>query len=70
MLLLKHAIETANSLDGQKLAAAIESTKNLPTNLPGVTMNYSATNHFGLPDSALTECSLSQGPYDILYAAK
>jgi ABC-type branched-subunit amino acid transport system substrate-binding protein len=69
LLIIKHAVMTANSLDGQKLAAALEATTDLPTNLPDVTETFSPTNHDGLPSSGITECTLKQGPYDILYAA-
>jgi len=69
LLTIKHAVETANSLDGLKLKEALESTSNLTTNLPGVTETWSPTNHTGWPASALVECQLKQGPYDILYAA-
>jgi branched-chain amino acid transport system substrate-binding protein len=71
LLAIKHAIETANSLDGTKLAAALSSTSNLPTNVPGLALNWTATPsvHSGFPSSGLKECTLKQGPYDILYAA-
>src|SRR5580692_2426591 len=36
LLTVKHAIETANSLDGTKLAAALSATSNLPTEVPGL----------------------------------
>ena len=71
LLAIKHAIETANSLDGTKLAAALEATSSLPTNVPGLNLDWTATPtvHNGFPSSALKECVLKQGPYDILYAA-
>ena len=71
LLTVKAAIEKANSLDGAKLAAAISSMSNLPTNVPGLNMSWTATPavHNGWPSPALKECSLKQGPYDILYAA-
>jgi ABC-type branched-subunit amino acid transport system substrate-binding protein len=71
LLAIKHAIETANSLDGQKLAAALSATSSLPTNVPGLDLNWTATPsvHNGFPSSGLKECTLKQGPYDILYAA-
>jgi len=71
LLAVKHAIETANSLDGTKLAAALSATSSLPTNVPGLNLNWTATPsvHNGFPSSALKECELKQGPYDILYAA-
>jgi ABC-type branched-subunit amino acid transport system substrate-binding protein len=71
LLAIKHAVETANSLDGTKLAAALAATSNLPTNVPGITLNWTANPdvHNGFPSSALKECTLKQGPYDILYAA-
>jgi len=69
LLVIQHAIITANSLDGLKLKAALESTTNLATNLPGLTESWSATNHTGYPAASLVECQLKPGPYDILYAA-
>ena len=71
LLAVKHAIETANSLDGPKLAAALAATSNLPTNVPGLDLSWTTTPsvHNGFPSSALKECELKQGPYDILYAA-
>ena len=71
LLAIKHAVETANSLDGTKLAAALSATSNLSTNVPGLALNWTATPslHGGFPSSALKECTLKQGPYDILYAA-
>ena len=71
LLTVKAAIEKANSLDGTKLAAAISAMSNLPTNVPGMNLSWTATPavHNGWPSPALKECSLKQGPYDILYAA-
>jgi ABC-type branched-subunit amino acid transport system substrate-binding protein len=71
LLAVKAAIEKANSLDGAKLAAALASTSSLPTNVPGVNLSWTATPavHNGWPTAALKECTLKQGPYDILYAA-
>jgi branched-chain amino acid transport system substrate-binding protein len=71
LLAIKHAIETANSLDGTKLAAALSATSNLSTNVPGLALNWTQTPavHSGFPSSGLKECTLKQGPYDILYAA-
>jgi ABC-type branched-subunit amino acid transport system substrate-binding protein len=71
LLAVKHAIETANSLDGMKLAAALSATSSLPTEVPGLALGWTATPsvHNGFPSSGLKECELKQGPYDILYAA-
>ncbi len=71
LLAIKWAIEKANSLDGTKLAAALSSASSVPTNIPGLNLNWTATSqvHNGFPSSALKECELKQGPYDILYAA-
>lgn len=71
LLAVKHAIETANTLDGAKLATALAAASSIPTNLPGVNLSFTATPnlHNGWPTSAMKECSLKQGPYDILYAA-
>jgi ABC-type branched-subunit amino acid transport system substrate-binding protein len=71
LLAIAHAVETANSLDGAKLAAALDATSNLTTNVPGLALNWTATPslHSGFPSSGLKECQLKQGPYDILYAA-
>ncbi|HXO23640.1 MAG TPA: ABC transporter substrate-binding protein [Streptosporangiaceae bacterium] len=71
LLTVKHAIETANSLDGTKLAAALSATSNLPTEVPGLALDWTTTPsvHNGFPSSGLKECDLKQGPYDILYGA-
>jgi branched-chain amino acid transport system substrate-binding protein len=71
LLTIKHAIETANSLDGAKLAAVLSKTSSLATNLPGTNLNWTATPdvHNGFPSESLKQCVLKQGPYDILYAA-
>jgi hypothetical protein len=71
LLAIKWAIQKANSLDGTKLAAALSSGSSVPTNLPGVNLNWTTTPsvHNGFPSSGLKECQLKQGPYDILYAA-
>jgi ABC-type branched-subunit amino acid transport system substrate-binding protein len=71
LLAIKHAIITANSMDGSKLAAVLKATSDLPTNAPGISLSWTATPavHNGFPSSALKECTLKQGPYDILYAA-
>jgi branched-chain amino acid transport system substrate-binding protein len=68
---VKHAIETAGSLDGAKLAAVLDQTSGLATNLPGVDLSFTTTPqlHNGWPSSAMKECTLNEGPYDILYAA-
>jgi hypothetical protein len=66
---IKQAIETANSLDGAKLAAAVEQIKNLQLDIPGVQDSFSSSDHTGWPNGALKECTLKQGPYDILYGA-
>jgi branched-chain amino acid transport system substrate-binding protein len=71
LLAIKWAIEKANSLDGTKLAAALSSAASVPTNIAGLNLNWTATPsvHNGFPEGALKECTLKQGPYDILYAA-
>lgn len=71
LLAIQHAIQTANSLDGAKLAAALSATSSLPTNVPDLALSWTATPsvHNGFPSSGLKECELKQGPYDILYAA-
>jgi ABC-type branched-subunit amino acid transport system substrate-binding protein len=71
LLAIKHAVETANSLDGLKLAAALSATSSLSTNVPGLALNWTQTPavHSGYPSSGLKECTLKQGPYDILYTA-
>ena len=71
LLAIKWAIEKANSLDGTKLAAALSSASSVPTNIAGLNLNWTATPsvHNGFPASSLKECTLKQGPYDILYAA-
>ena len=71
LLAIKWAIEKANSLDGTKLAAAISAASSVPTNIPGLNLNWTVTPsvHNGFPSASLKECTLKQGPYDILYAA-
>jgi len=71
LLAIKWAIEKANSLDGTKLAAVLAAASNVPTNISGLNLNWTATPsvHNGFPSSQLKECELRQGPYDILYAA-
>jgi ABC-type branched-subunit amino acid transport system substrate-binding protein len=68
LLMAKHAIEKANSIDGQKMAAVLNNTTNLPTLIPGLTLSFSPTKHTGFPDSALAMCPLVPGPYAILTA--
>jgi ABC-type branched-subunit amino acid transport system substrate-binding protein len=71
LLAIKYAIEKANSLDATKLAAALSAASSVPTNIPGLNLNWTATPavHNGYPSASLKECTLKQGPYDILYAA-
>jgi len=67
---LEHAVVTANSLSGPKLAAALDNTTNLPTVIPGLSLSWSASKvHNGYPLSNFTECTMQNGPYDIRYAA-
>lgn len=67
---LAHAIEVANSLSGPALAAALGSTTNLPTVVPGLYLTWHANQvHNGYPLSYFTECTMQTGPYDIRYAA-
>ena len=68
---LAHAIETADSLSGPKMAAALDSTSNLPTVVPGLNLTFTATPsvHNGYPLSYFTECTMQTGPYDLRYAA-
>jgi branched-chain amino acid transport system substrate-binding protein len=71
LLAIKWAVEKANSLDGTKLAAALSSASSIPTNIAGLNLNWTATPsvHNGFPEGSLKECTLKQGPYDILDAA-
>lgn len=68
---LAHAIETAGSLDATKMAAALDSTSSLPTVVPGLNLDFTATPsvHNGYPLSYFTECTMQTGPYDLRYAA-
>jgi len=68
---LAHAIQTANSLSGPKMAAALDGTSSLPTVVPGLSLSWTATPsvHNGYPLSYFTECTMQTGPYDIRYAA-
>ena len=67
--IVQHAIETANSLDGQKLAAVVAGTTNLPTIDPDVNETFTPGLHVGFPQTDLKECTLQNGPFDIRYAA-
>jgi branched-chain amino acid transport system substrate-binding protein len=67
--IVQHAIEAANSLDGQKLAAVIASTTNLPTVDPDLNESFTPGVHVGMPLSDLKECTLQNGPFDIRYTA-
>jgi ABC-type branched-subunit amino acid transport system substrate-binding protein len=71
LLAIKYAVEKANSLDGTKLAAVLSAASSVPTNVPGLNLNWTATPsvHNGFPAASLKECDLKQGPYDILFAA-
>jgi ABC-type branched-subunit amino acid transport system substrate-binding protein len=71
LLAIKYAVEKANSLDGTKLAAVLSAASSVPTNVPGLNLDWTVTPavHNGFPAASLKECSLKQGPYDILYAA-
>ena len=68
---LAHAIETADSLSGPKMAAALDNTSDLPTVVPGLNLTFTATPsvHNGYPLSYFTECTMQTGPYDLRYAA-
>jgi len=68
---LAHAIETAGSLNGPAMAAALASTSSLPTVVPGLDLDFTATPavHNGYPLSYFTECTMQTGPYDIRYSA-
>jgi hypothetical protein len=71
LLAIKWAIEKANTLDGTKLAATLSSASSVPTNVSGLNLDWTVTPdvHNGFPAASLKECTLKQGPYDILYAA-
>ena len=71
LLAIKYAVEKANSLDGTKLAPVLAAASSVPTNIAGLNLNWTATPavHNGFPSASLKECTLKQGPYDILYAA-
>src|ERR1700683_4443489 len=58
LLVIKQAIQTANSLDGTKLAAAIEQIKNLQLDIPGVQDSFSAADQTGWPAGRLTSRTL------------
>ena len=71
LLAIRWAIEKANSLDGMKLAAVLGGASSVPTNIGGLNLNWTTTPsvHNGFPSTELKECTLKQGPYDILDAA-
>ena len=68
LLMAKHAVMGADSLDGLKMADVLNHTTNLPTIVPGLDLSFSPTNHAGFPDSYYAMCPLAPGPYDILTA--
>lgn len=43
LLAIKWAIEKANTLDGTTLATALGSASSVPTNVPGLNLNWTAT---------------------------
>jgi branched-chain amino acid transport system substrate-binding protein len=69
LLVYKNAIIAANSLAGQKVAAAIENTTGLQGVVPGLKLSFSKTDHTGFPASGLAECTLTPGEYNILSRA-
>jgi branched-chain amino acid transport system substrate-binding protein len=70
LLVLKHGIETARTLDPEKVKAAIEATKDLPSVWPGLNLSFSPTSNVGYPQSAMTECLMTSiGPYSLFYRA-
>jgi len=68
---LAHAIETAGSLNATKMAAALDHTSSLPTVVPGLDLDFTATPsvHNGYPLAYFTECTMQTGPYDLRYTA-
>jgi hypothetical protein len=68
---LAHAIEVAGSLNWPAMAAALDHTSDLPTVVPGLNLDFTATPsvHNGYPLSYFTECTMQTGPYDLRYAA-
>jgi ABC-type branched-subunit amino acid transport system substrate-binding protein len=69
MLMIKKAIIDADSLNGAKLTATLDTFQDVPTNIPGLTETFTPTQNDGMNNAGITECTLKQGPYDILYAA-
>lgn len=70
LVILKEAVETAGTLDAEKLAAAIESMTDVPGTLPGMRISFSADNHVGFPQANLTMCSAERGEHGINYRAE
>ena len=52
-------------------AAALASTSSLPTVVPGLNLDFTATPsvHNGYPLSYFAECMMQTGSYDLRYAA-
>jgi ABC-type branched-subunit amino acid transport system substrate-binding protein len=69
LLALRIAITKANSLNGSKVAAALETIRNMPSDFPGVKFTFTKSNHTGIPPTGMAECTLTPGPYGILNAA-
>jgi hypothetical protein len=66
LLTIEAGIEKAGSLDGTKVAHAIQSIPSVPTTIPGTSLSYTPNNHWGFPTSSLKMCSLQTGPYDLV----
>jgi ABC-type branched-subunit amino acid transport system substrate-binding protein len=69
ILVYKHAIEAADSLDGAKVAAQIETLSNFATNIPGTNFTYTAANHWGYPQSSVAMCTLKPQKFALLTLA-
>jgi ABC-type branched-subunit amino acid transport system substrate-binding protein len=70
LLILKSAIEKANSVDPAKIKAQIESVSGQGFTSPAFSYTFSADHHGGWPQSEIHMCDMSPlGPFDLPYFA-
>lgn len=70
LLILKAAIEKTNSLNPEKIKAAIEGFRGKSFTTPTIEYSFSESNHAGWPRSQIRMCGMQPlGPYDLPYIA-
>ncbi len=68
--ILKTAIEQTNTLDADKIKAAIEGFANKSFTTPSISYTWTSTNHGGWPVSQMRMCNMQPlGPFDLPYIA-